>query len=69
MTDTEMRLYKSWHNRALKAEKALDFYARHIHWMGLTEDSDVSTVLVAQGDVDSMNGWAVAEAALADTKP
>jgi len=46
-----------------RLQKALEFYANHIHWMGLAGDSELQTVLVA-GKLWDMNGWAVAEDAL-----
>ncbi len=59
-------LHKSWHDRALKAEKALRFYAKHEHWMALTDRADFRTELVAIGDTSDANGWSMAEAALAE---
>lgn len=47
-----------------KFKEALKFYANHIHWMGLAGDSELQTVLIA-GKLWDMNGWAVAENALA----
>jgi hypothetical protein len=51
-------------NRDLRA--ALQFYAQHLHWMGVTSDPDCpSRVLIAhKGQIKGEDGWAVAEAAL-----
>jgi hypothetical protein len=46
--------------------EALEFYANHNHWMGLTEASDSpQKLLIANGNVKGTEGWSVAEAALA----
>lgn len=51
------------HNAAMR--RALEFYAKHIHWMDLSEDCEHRTVLVARdGKMNDPNGWAVAESAL-----
>jgi len=44
-------------------ENVLRFYARHEHWMGITEDSEFRTVFVAAAG-DSMDGFSIAEKAL-----
>lgn len=49
-----------------QALAALEFYARHEHWMALHETGGSRTVLAAMGAPPSECGWAVAEAALKD---
>lgn len=44
-------------------ENVLRFYARHEHWMGVTEDAEARTLFVAATG-DSMNGFSAAENAL-----
>lgn len=44
--------------------EALQFYAKHIHWKGLTSDSKLRTVLVAMSGDGKQDGWRVAEDAL-----
>ena len=41
--------------------------AKREHWMQLTENSEASTLLIACGPTSDQNGYAEAEAALADT--
>jgi len=40
--------------------KVLEFYAKHEHWISIGEDGP-QTVLVAHGDVQGVDGWAMAE--------
>ena len=54
--------------RCEKLETALKYYANHIHWMGLTETSEFQTSFLA-GQAWDMNGWSVAEQALAEQQP
>lgn len=42
---------------------AVEFYARHEHWMGTAEDGP-QKLLIANGDTSGVDGWAVAEDAL-----
>lgn len=48
-------------NQVDKWKKAIEFYARREHWMGLTENDDCPKVLVANGCCESTEGWAMAE--------
>lgn len=49
----------------LEAVKALEFYARHEHWMALAGDADEpQKLLIANGDTDATDGCAMAEKAL-----
>lgn len=68
-------LEAAYEARCLKAERAIavlreaiQFYANHNHWTGLTEKSETETVLIAHGNNDSFaaskDGWAMAEWAL-----
>lgn len=51
------------------AQKALEFYADHIHWMTLTDDSnEPPKLLIANGDTNDTSGWAVAENVLLPMK-
>lgn len=44
--------------------EALRFYQRREHWMGVSENAEASTLLIAtQGNLP-MDGWSVADAAL-----
>lgn len=53
-------------SQASAMRKALEFYARHEHWMTLGEQpGSQHKILVANGDTDSVEGWAMAEKALA----
>jgi len=48
-----------------KMLRAITFYAKHEHWMTLTDDADaLHKVLVANGNTESCEGWAMAEMAL-----
>lgn len=49
--------------RVHEYENVLRFYARHEHWMGVTEDAEVRTLFVAASGSD-MNGFSVAEKSL-----
>jgi hypothetical protein len=75
MSDATEAAYEA---RCLKAEQAVailrdavQFYANHNHWMGLTESSETETVLIAHGNTDSFDaskdGWSMAEWALRQT--
>lgn len=64
---------QAWKHRAETLLKAVQFYARHEHWMALTSDADcpLTNLIARQGDT-SPDGWAVAEAAMqevAETSP
>lgn len=48
----------------LEAMAALEFYARHDHWMQVTESAEASTLLVAGASLATADGWAMAEKAL-----
>lgn len=51
-----------------RLRKALDFYARHEHWMAQTDHADdLSRVLTAMQGDDEQHGWRVAEDALTET--
>lgn len=62
-TATTEDLYRSAHTKYQRCAAALEFYAKPIHWMGHTEDSDIQTVLVAMKGNDP-NGWGPAREAL-----
>jgi len=50
-----------------RLRQALEFYARHEHWMALGEAVNGDRkLLVANGDVADTNGWTVAERALSE---
>lgn len=53
--------FHSW-----KWREALEFYAKHIHWMPFTSNDSDSQLLVAHGRKfdGTSNGWVVAEDAL-----
>lgn len=65
MNDLEqtMELYQAWYRRALRAEKALEFYAKPEHWMALAEDGPRTSLVALSGDLPP-DGWSVAERAL-----
>jgi len=44
-----------------RVKRALEFYARHEHWMGHTEDDDLRRVLSAMQGDGKQDGWHVAE--------
>lgn len=44
-----------------RIKHAIDFYARHEHWMGQTEDDDLHRVLTAMQGEGKQDGWRVAE--------
>jgi hypothetical protein len=48
-----------------RLRQALMFYAARDSWMGVTENAEARTLLVAAGRTSTMDGWAVAEEALA----
>ena len=55
--------YRSAQTKYMRCAAALEFYAKHIHWMGVSEDAETHNVLVAiKGD--DPNGWGAAEEAL-----
>lgn len=50
-----------------RLRQALEFYARHEHWMSL--DGNLGSdrkLLIANGDTTDTDGWAVAEKALSE---
>lgn len=47
-----------------RLREALQFYARHEHWMEQTSDSGLCRLLVAMQGVGIQHGWIVAEIAL-----
>ena len=50
-------------SRIHEYENALRFYARHEHWMGVSEDAVAQTLFIAASR-ESMNGFSVAERVL-----
>lgn len=58
-----IELYQSWYRRALRAEKALAFYARKEHWMALAEDGPRTSFVALRADLPA-HGWLVARQAL-----
>lgn len=67
MKDYGGRYNPAYVDEKTRLRRALEFYARHEHWMALGEGTNNDQkLLIANGDTTDTNGWAVAEKALSE---